>query len=229
MSCRRPPERSGRSSAGLLVVALVATGAAPPPSDDRGFELLRYECRNEPGRREVTLFANGTIRLRDSIDAESRLLLDEMTRAELAPYVAQLRRILAEADAAAAADAPPAEGDWIERCEVAVALPDGPRRTWRFSALDAPPLAVSQLLHLAEELAGYVTPVIPEEHLPAAYRPETGDVLRTVEGYRYRVARRTADGRGVELDGIDQPLHLIVAIADLPEVFVAVEPDPGRR
>ena len=33
-----------------------------------------------------------------------------MTRDELAPYVAQLERILAEADAAPPADPPPAEG-----------------------------------------------------------------------------------------------------------------------
>ena len=51
--------RSRILCAALLLLAMPAVRA-----DDRSTEVLRYDCVTELARREMTLFANGTIRLR---------------------------------------------------------------------------------------------------------------------------------------------------------------------
>ena len=48
------------------------------------------------------------------------------------------------------------------------------------------------------------------------------DVLERRDGQRYKIMRFTADDNGVELQGIDQPIFLIVLKEEMRKEFVAL-------
>ena len=76
---------------------------------------------------------------------------------------------------------------------------------------------------LGEELVSRVDTSAPAEgatRLPADYRPEVGDQLRRPDGSWFRVDGFTADGSGLELSGIEVPLVLYIATANLGLEFV---------
>ncbi|HVS01486.1 MAG TPA: hypothetical protein VMT16_01840, partial [Thermoanaerobaculia bacterium] len=70
-----------------------AREAAPPQLGDRSHAVYDLTCASELGRRQVTLFANGTIRLRDQVGKIAEMRLGELTRGELEGY---LRRMAEE-------------------------------------------------------------------------------------------------------------------------------------
>lgn len=194
--------------------------------DARSVELLRYGCASATGRREVTLFANGTVRLREGPWDHPRLYLDELGPEALADKLRVLRSVYSanELDRLREPIGRGPTGSGIEHCEVFLALPELEEPlTYRYTSYDVPPLRLSRIVHVADELAEYARPVEREQRLPADYEPRTGDVLRTAEGNLFEVLRRTADGRGVELQGVEQPLRLFVALDDLATAFVAIE------
>ncbi len=215
---------SGARAAVAVCLLLAAVGA---PADDRSTERFRYACSNALGRRDVTLFANGTVRLRQGLWQEQEMLLDELTPEELASYLERLEEIRSgAAKEVAPAPAETVGGEWVESCEIRLALAETPVWTHAFSPVEVAPLAVASLIHVAEDLASFTRAPEPPERLPADYRPRLGDVLRTGDGTRFEIVRWTLDQRGVELSGLDGPMQLFVAIGDLDEAFVAVEP-PG--
>jgi hypothetical protein len=87
--------------------------AAQPIPTGRGDVLLRRDCRSTIAREEVTLFGNGTVRLRNGPRGEERMVLVEVTRDEVESLVAALR---AEDFSEAGAGSAGPEGDWVERC-----------------------------------------------------------------------------------------------------------------
>lgn len=96
----------------LALAAAVATAAQPIPTG-RGDVLLRRDCRSTIAREEVTLFGNGTVRLRSGPLGEERMVLVEVTRDEVESLVAALR---AEDFTEAGAGSAGPEGDWVESC-----------------------------------------------------------------------------------------------------------------
>ena len=63
-------------------------------------------------------------------------------------------------------------------------------------------------MRIAQELEKKVTIAKETDDLPADYEPRTGDVLKHAgDGNRYRVVSFTSDGKGVELEGSDQPIE----------------------
>ncbi len=203
-------------------------------ADNRSTELFRYTCSNRLARRDVTLFANGTVRLREGLWEEQDLLLDELLPEELQATLTQLHRLLISADPLAVGsihgNSPTGgpQGDWVEDCEIILELPDEPSQSWQFTPLDIPPLVVSNLIQVAEDLADYTRPPAVAERVPADYRPQRGDVLVMADGERYRVLALTVDKRGVELEGIDSPLRIFVALDELANSFASVG-EQGRR
>ena len=211
-----------------LAIAISPVGG-PPRADDRSIELFRYHCSNQLGRRDVTLFANGTVRLRQGRWDDQHLYLDELLQEELASYVGRLRAIQASADPLQA-ELPGRgpEGDWVEDCEIELALPAGAPEKWEFSTYDVPPLVVAHLVQLAEDLASYTRPPVPPERVPADYTPRRGDVLRAADGGRFRVVAVTTDGLAVELEGLDAPLRIFVPVDEITASFSALE-EPAER
>lgn len=97
----------------LLLISSAPLAAAQPFPGGRGDVLLRRDCRSLIAREEVTLFGNGTVRLRSGPLGEERMVLGEVSREEVESLVAAIRREdLREAGAGAAGP----EGDWVERC-----------------------------------------------------------------------------------------------------------------
>lgn len=233
------PAHPGRSlRVGLAILALLApwTAAqdrrAAAAGDRRTTEVLSYGCGSEFGHRDITLFANGTVRLREGPWHDQKLYLNELDPEAVEDNL----RVLRSLDLERGIDRIriPVEqgigGRWMERCRVRLDLPELAEPVeYELSSFDVPPLAISRLIHIAEELAKYVRPVAEEPTgIPAGYEPKFGDVLRTAEGLRFKVLRLTSDKRGVELEGIDQPLRIYVALTELSQAFVVLEERDDR-
>ncbi len=207
---------SGAGAAGAGTPGAGPSGAVP---SDRSIEVLRLDCASRLGRREVTLFGNGTIRLRDGPIGK-----EWMGLAELGPDELQgtLRR-LAEEDLSDASHLPQGVvGEWVEKCDLALALPGGKRQKFFYGRYDTLPLALYRVQLVAEELGDKVALLRDVEVLPEHYEPRLGDVLKRTDGTRYRIVNFTSDRKGVELDGIDQPLHLIVLKEQMRMEFVGI-------
>lgn len=204
----------------VLLLAGAAPRAAPQP-DPRSTVLVDLTCRSRIARRELTLFANGTVRLREqSGDEPRRMRLGELGPAELTAYLNRLRaEDLGETDGRSEAPS----GDWTESCTLALDLPDLPARTIRFDHYASLSLALSHVVAILDDLAAEVSPEEMGRHLPAGYEPRAGDLLRRVDGALFEVVGPTADGHGVELRGVDQPLTLLVPKDLLARTFVALE------
>ena len=194
--------------------------AAAPTDDvahrelgDRSHELLDYRCENELGKRQVTLFGNGTIRLWEGLVEDPQMTLGELTPDKLESYVRRLRaEDLSEVDAAHYG----VEGAWVERCSLALDLPGDQPRRYTFGRYDALPLALSALVRVADELAERT---LPGSQLPLGYEPRAGDVLRRADGVLFEIVGFTGDGMGVELAGTEQPLTLYLRPDDLRSQF----------
>ncbi|HKH45388.1 MAG TPA: hypothetical protein VKM72_12040 [Thermoanaerobaculia bacterium] len=192
----------------LLLSALLLALAAPASAKDaRSTEVLRLDCANTLGRRELTLFANGTIRLRDGKPGEELMGLAELGPAE---YQAFIERLKAENLSEVGRLPTGVEGDWVERCMLALDLPGQAPRIIHFGHYDTLPLPLARLLLIGQDLAAKVTTLEGAERLPENYEPRRHDVLRRVDGNLYRVEAFTVDGKGVELHGVYQPVAIYV-------------------
>lgn len=201
----------------------------PANADDRTTVRFRYACSSELGRRDVTLYASGTVRLREGLWESQEMYLDELPPEALESYLGELREIQS------ATDEPEMElptevvrGEWVEKCEIRLALPGAEPLTRRFTAYEIPPLQVVRLINVAESLAEDTRLPDSPQRLPVGYEPQRGDVLRTAEGERFEVIGLTSDDAAVELQGLDSPLRIYVARDDLDEAFAALEA-PGDR
>ncbi len=186
---------------------------------DRTVEVLRYGCANEVGHREITLFRNGTVRLFDGPPGEELMGLAELSPEEL---TGALNRLQAEDLSEARHLHKGIDGPFIEKCELHLLLPDRKPEVYRFGRYDALPLNLSRVLRVAEDIALEVEDLKGVEELPVNYEPREHDILKRRDGHRYKVMRFTADNNGVELQGIDQPLFLIVLREEIRKEFVAV-------
>jgi hypothetical protein len=202
----------------LLLTALPA-GAAKPEDEPRSFEVLRYDCANELGRREITLFLNGTVRLRDGAPGKELMGLGELNPDELD---GALHRLAAE-DLSEAQRLPSGvEGQWVEKCMLALHLPDKPIQVFHFGRYDTLPLNLSRVVRVAEDVAVEVPDLKGDEQLPVNYVPAVGDVLKRIDGNLYRVHGISDDKQGMELQGTVQPLTIYIRVDQLRMEFVAV-------
>lgn len=201
----------------LLILAVAAAGAAAAAEDPRTVELLRHDCTSRISASELTLFANGTLRLRETRpDGESEMRLAEIGRGELAAYLARLREEqLGEVDVRGSE----ASGDWVERCTLELALEDRPSHRFEFGRMDSLPLALGRLLRIVDDLRLEVENRTPRSRLPAEYEPRRGDVLRRVDGKLFEVVATTGDGAGLELEAVDRSLVIFVPLAALRDEF----------
>lgn len=206
-----------------LLVALAMPAAGAPESsvaDPRTVVLVRLDCSSQLGRREVTLFLNGTVRIREGTAGSEQLLLGEYGPDEVAAF----RRRVAEVDLAEAERRETTvEGDWVESCQLELrresqADPIG----FRFGRYDTHSLALASLLRIVEDIAERARAELARSELPAGYRPAVGDRLARLDGEVFEVVGFTSDGSGVELTGLGQPITLYAPISDLRRTFVRV-------
>lgn len=202
----------------LLLLALAF--AAPAFAKDlRSTEVFRLDCANSLGRREVTLFANGTIRVRDGKPGEELMGLAELGTSEYQAFVERLKgENLSEVGRLPSG----VEGEWVEQCMLSLDLPDQAPRLLHFGRYDTLPLPLARLLLISQDMASKVTTLEGMNRLPDGYEPLLHDVLRRVDGNLYRVVAFTLDGKGVELHGVYQPLAIYVQRDQLRMEFEAL-------
>lgn len=142
-------------------------------ADDRTTVRFRYLCSNDLGRRDVTLFASGTVRLREGLWDSQEMYLGELAPEELASALDKLAEIRSEIEDPTVKIGR-VDREWVEECEIELALPDSIAWSHRFSPVGMPPLIVSRLVAVAEDLAEHTRPPTPRRpagrRLPAAAR-----------------------------------------------------------
>lgn len=204
------------------------------PRDPRSVELFYYGCSDELERRDVTLFANGTLRLRKGPHGVQEMRLEEIGPVELRTHLNRLLRIRASRDFP---DQLRLEGSvagrWIDTCRFQLDLPGFSAVRLEVGSFDLLPLELKQLQQYADELEGLTRPLVRPDALPPDYEPQIGDVLRTHEGKVYRIRGRTTDGGALELESLDGAWRIFVPEDEFPEYFAALEidlsSDPWRR
>jgi hypothetical protein len=194
--------------------------ASPVSADDRSTEVLRYECRTDTVRRETTLFANGTLRLFRGKIGNEFMGLAELGRDALQGY---LNRLSNEDLTNVASPVAGPQGDWIERCSLRLQIPGKELRSFEFGPFDPLQINFSHVVQIAQELEKKVTVVKDKDELPADYDPRPGDVLKRIgDGLRFRIVAFTGDDKGIELEGIDQPLEIYIARGELRKKFTVL-------
>lgn len=206
----------------MIAVALMAL-ASLLGGDPRSEVLLRQDCRSTIARREITLFANGTLRLRVGLEREGRLSLAEVGPEEVEGY---RRRIAAFDLSRLESPALPIAGEWVERCELEVTDAAGVRHGFRFGRLDTLSLSLSGLAALATELAARVEQSGDSGRFPPDFQPRVGQCLERADGALFRVRRFTSDRQAVELVGLAQPLTIYVPRDSVRREFAAERPCP---
>ncbi|MEM9292337.1 MAG: hypothetical protein AAGD01_11700 [Acidobacteriota bacterium] len=207
----------------------------------RSTEILDLDCSSTIGRQRTTLFANGTVRVKeyargwtDSATGERRddlsvdglglgprtnadtsvLRLGELTPEVLESILQRLRRIDLSEAREQTQDA--IGGEWIDRCRLTVALSGRPTVRVVFGQWDSLDLEVSRALRLAESLEQWTEDSAPEgERFTANQLPQRGDRVVRADGEIFEVLGLTTDERGVELRGRRIPLTVFIALDDL--------------
>lgn len=201
----------------IVLVACLTWLGASEPVDPRSKVLVRRDCLGEAGHADVTLFANGTIRLREGEKPEETMRLAELPLDVLRDYVNRLEEIdLSETDAGL----PDTELRWIGRCEIEVGSGEGEPKVFQYGRLESTSLALSRVNGIVNELIVEAEERTPKGHLPRDYTPRAGDVLVRMDGSRFKVIAYTSDKKGIELQGIDQPLTIYVHVDDMDEWFI---------
>jgi hypothetical protein len=200
----------------IVMAACLTWIGASEPMDPRSKTLLRRDCLGESGHADVTLFANGTIRVREGEEPERQMRLAELPLDVLRAYVNRLEEIdLSETETGV----PDTELRWSGRCQIELGIGDGEPQVFQFGPFDSLSLALSRVNTIVGELVVEVEERLPKGHLPRDYQPRAGDVLVRTDGSRFKVIAYTSDKKGIELQGIEQPLTIYVNVDDMDEWF----------
>jgi hypothetical protein len=212
--------RAALSISGVLAMAgLPLVAAEVNPESLRTWEIVRRDCRNSISRQEVTLFGNGTLRLKLRYEDKDEMHLAEMPPEDVEAFI---RRLEAEDLSEVPENRDEVLGTFVERCGLFLDLPGRQRQQFFFARFDSLPLGLSRLNAIVEDLLSQAEALAPEGGLPPHYLPEPGDTLLRTDGQKFRVVALTSDKRGVELAGVDQPLTIFVALEDLRDQFNAL-------
>lgn len=210
------------SLAGILVLtaaAVAGTAQTSPVST----ELFRYRCESSISMEDVTLFGNGTLRLRQGKPEQRSMLLLELTPSRRDDIIARLRKLDLEEATTFGGEL---EGDWVEQCSLTMDLEGRRRARFQFHRLDILSLSLQRSVDLGRELIALVRKEALFEGLPRGYEPRLGDYLRRWDGEVFEVVGFTAKGNGIEVHSTSQPMGFYIANQDLRSVFVGVEEEP---
>lgn len=209
----------------LLLFGLAFAGRPAGGEDARSKEILRMDCHSAVGQRDVTLYANGMVRVRRGPEARDGI---ELLQLDAKAFDGVKHRLAKEDLSESDAQRIEAGGLDVETCTVRLWLKEDSETTFTFQPFDALSLAQSHVVAIVQELA-QLAESTPQVHgLPSEYMPRPGDVLRRINGALYQVIGMTSDGKGVELEGVDQPFELYVALKDLRQEFVDVVHREGQ-
>jgi hypothetical protein len=209
---------TGAGAVLALLLALDGTGeAGVGQPDPRSVILVREDCASALGRREVTLFANGTVRLREGPPGQEEMRLGEVGPDEAAAFARRLAEPdLSETDTEEQAPG----GAGVEACTLDLTLPDREPRRFRFGRYASHSLALRAVLDVVRDIEEVAVSAVRESDLPVRYEPRPGDLLERADGLRFEVVAFTVDGGAVELSSPDQPLTIYVPRHEMRKFFV---------
>lgn len=208
-----------RSLAAIALLTVIATPVEP--QNIRSGEIVRRDCSNKSGHSEVTLFENGTLRLRQQQLEEERFELAELSPEDLQAFVNRIRdEDLSEVDPGGH---PEMSGDLVEVCEIVLGLDLETPQAYRFGRFDSLALGLARLNGIVDDMLLYIEDHAPAVGLPHDYKPQRGDILARTDGALFEVIGLTGDKKGVELIGVEQPLTLFVALESLRYIFMSLE------
>ncbi len=206
----------------FLLLPLLTLAASAAAQNIRSGEIVRRDCSNTLGHAEVTLFENGTLRLRQSQKGEEgRFELAELGPEELQGFVNRIRN--EDMSEVNLGGHPQMGGDLVEVCEIYLTLDQEEVSYYRFGRFDSLSLGLARLNGIIDDMLQYIEDNAPAVGLPPGYEPKRGDVLARNDGVLFEVIGLTNDKRGVELIGIDQPLTIFMARESLRESFKSLE------
>jgi hypothetical protein len=211
---------------GTALVLALATPTVLPPSI-----LLEMRCRSDLSRSTITVFARGGVRLAEQTGGQpqERISVRELSQSELAAYLERLLQVDLREVPQAKAMGRGTDGEWLDQCSLVLQLPGETPQEYLWRRLETVPLGLSNLIRIVEEMPiGGIE--ITGTRLPSGYQPRPGDVLRRRDGVDFRVGQPTSDGRGIELQGVEQPFTIFVPLDSLDEEFIElVSSRHGRR
>lgn len=206
----------------MLCAVLICLASAQPTI------VLEHIARQGTTVERLTLFADGMVvwHSRGGLDTE-RLVKQQLSPEELAVY----RDALTASGIGALK-----EGNYSERLEgpvlrqwtLKVALPGGRPRTYEGNGLEVVPLALGNVLTIAEDLKLALLEGKREVDPFEARLPRLGDLLLDPEGGRWQVRGMDDQSGSFELKGLDQPMTRYVKREDLKKVFKGYANLPGN-
>jgi len=204
-----------------LLLALVTLAAEDPRSQ----VVLGQECGNEYTRRELTLFANGTLRLRDGVGATRTMRLAELGQAEFQAYLRRFQEILFDDLAPSSSGL---TGDWVETCELTLELPGAEVMRFEYGRFDSLSHGLRLVVLVVDDLLVEMERYGPEGRVRTReLELKIGDrLVRRRDGSRFEVLGFTMEGTGVELLGFDQPITIIMLEDQVQMEFDRQEEDP---
>jgi hypothetical protein len=204
----------------LLNFLIVLPALADDSTDKRSIEIIRYDCVTDTTRREFTMFANGTLRLREGQIGNEWMGLTELGPDDLQGY---LNRLAGEDLSESQSPERGVEGAWIERCELRLQLSGQPLKTYRFGHYDPLSLNLTRVVQITQELVEKVSVTKEKDELPTDYEPQIGDLLkRAGDGALFRIIAFTGDSKGVELQGVELPLEMYMPKEEVRNQFTVL-------
>ncbi len=209
-----------------FLLLLLLPGAAQQEVEDlRTRVLLERLCENDFSRRQLTLFANGTLRLRDGVGATRVMRLAELGSVELEAF---LRRLEAIRFDDLAPSYPGLDGEWVESCRLDLHLPELDQLSFEYGPYDTISLGLRHVLFVVDDLMLEFEFGQPGSTRVREFKVEVGDlVVRRRDGALFEVLGFTLEGTGMELQGIDQPVTLYILKEDVQIEFDPVGDEDG--
>lgn len=203
-------------------------------------ELLRYDCSSDLATRSVVWFDDRVVRLKETFEGrqdigagtvprsstgapaetQDKLTLHELTPDEHEAFLNRLRIDKAPEEGDLTVEGP--GGAWVESCRLVLSLPEEAREVHRFQRYDSLSLSLSRRLAVAEDLRALVEEISRLSRLPRGYEARVGDVLERRDGAQFEIVRETGDRGGWELQGLEQPLTVLIPKGALRQEFVAL-------
>lgn len=220
------------TSPGPLIELGPRLAPLPKVEDPRAWELFRHYCGNSLGRRELSVFLDGTVRFRVRDKSGEEVKLGELSQMAVTRVYTQVRettRGLGREDRIWLQT--PVQrgfsGEMQQECGIDIRLPDDPIQSFRFSPMEITPLWLGQLRQLAEELSERAEP-LTSSGLPKGYEPRFGDVLRRRDGILFRFVGLTSDSKAWMVEQIGQPVTTYYPATEVGTLFIALVESPLR-
>ncbi len=189
-------------------------------TSDRSTLLLDYECHRSNSETRLTLFGNGTLRLKETPPGlAERMFLHDLLAEQLEGFRNRLEAVdLREIESLALHLR--RDGELTETCSIELNRREGQVR-FSYQVQDALPLGIDNVLFVVRDLLD-VMDESGRSNVPKEYEPEVGDILERKDGNHFRVVGLSTLMEGIELQGVDQPMVLYLQRKELRGEFVRV-------